>query len=88
MLDIIGWVVWAAVLILALMLSYGLSQARTVTRGTLFLICALWMELGAFLLKPEWHKLHLVWILPLTVLAMALYSYSLNWHLARSIETH
>ena len=87
MLDIIGWVVWAAVFLLASALSYGLSQARTATRGTLFLIFALWIELAAFLLKPEWHKLHLVWVVPLTVLAMTLYSYSLAWHMARSVDT-
>jgi hypothetical protein len=86
MLDVFGWIVWVAVLIVAGMLTYGLSHARTVTRGTLFLIFALWIELAAFLLKPEWSKLHLLWVVVATFVFMTFYSYSLGWHASRSVD--
>ena len=86
MFDIIGWIVWAVVLSVAAMLSYGLSQRRTVTRGTLFLILALWIDAAVFLLKPQWNKLHLVWLVVITFLAMTIYSYSLGWRAARSLD--
>jgi hypothetical protein len=86
MLNIFGWIVWAAVLVIAAMLTYGLSQARTVTRGTLFLILALWIELAALLLKSEWNKLHLLWLVAVTLLAMTIYSFSMGWQAGRSRE--
>jgi hypothetical protein len=50
------------------------------------LIFALWIELAAFLLRPEWSKLHLLWVVVVTFFVMTIYTFTLGWRAGRSLD--
>ncbi len=85
-LIILGWIVWVVILILALGLSITLpkfykthSHASHGKHGSAFITLSMWIDLVVFILNPDWNKLHLLWVLPITIILLSIFYYTAGW---------
>lgn len=82
---IIGWIVWAVLLLFTISLSYGtvktLFSGGGVTYSTMLQAASFIIILLLFLLNPKWNKLNILWISPLLFFLTA---FIVPWIILRS----
>lgn len=67
MLDGVGWILWAIVAWLAVgSLYYFLEASGAIMAGTMSTLINQWILVGWSLVFPEFDKLHLAWLGPLS----------------------
>lgn len=90
MLILLGWAVWAVVLVFAIGLTVTFPYKHLRTKPNLrynaYATILLWIVLALFILKPNWSKFHILWILPVAFLILALTAYASGWVRGRKIE--
>lgn len=83
LMDILGWIIWIALLIINLGFLYALIQKRrkggNIAPPTTIFLLGLWLILIYFLVNPQFNKLNMLIAIPGVILVCSIIAYSIGF---------
>lgn len=80
MLVLLGWAIWALLLLLLLSFWFGIVtsalRGQPFTRAILVQAALLTVVLIVFLIEPDWNKFHILWVAPIAFLFATVLNFS------------
>ncbi len=85
--EIFGWVIWGLVFTINAAMTLNIpryiKKAKGIQKGTVLMLVGCWLSL-AYTLFANVSKLHLIWLIPVVILACSIISFTIGWQKGKS----